>query len=386
VRRSRTFGELSKRDCRSRSNDIAEFAANARRFRNNYPVARLIGDRGDGTRSKGRSRDVNEEWSTVPSHKLTTAFSRRALLFTLVASLCIGIWSGRRVGAAEEQPEAELAACGIERWNVKTGADAGASAIDLTQSVRSTIATMRLWIPPRDLPIDSRVSPFETTLVVVDATLVKYKLEDDSDLHLVIMDPLGNTIIAEIPSPACVSTGPFAALIAGARAEFEAHFSVTTSFKATNTPIRLTGVGFFDYIHGQTGVAPNGIEIHPVLSVQVNPDQATPTPTPRNRHLPVAGPFTGVLVSPRPGSRPAMTPTVPPLTPTPTATQTPTSTATPTVPPTPTPIPTATATPFPTLPPWWGDSCNNGPYKWDANVKRCRDRQGQFASSSCCGH
>jgi hypothetical protein len=28
---------------------------------------------------------------------------------------------------------------------------------------------------------------------------------------------------------------------------------------------RVTGVAFFDYLHGQTGVAPNGIELHPVL-------------------------------------------------------------------------------------------------------------------------
>jgi len=27
----------------------------------------------------------------------------------------------------------------------------------------------------------------------------------------------------------------------------------------------VTGVGFWDEIHGQTGVAPNGIELHPVL-------------------------------------------------------------------------------------------------------------------------
>ena len=28
---------------------------------------------------------------------------------------------------------------------------------------------------------------------------------------------------------------------------------------------RVTGVAFFDYDHGQTGVAPNAIELHPVL-------------------------------------------------------------------------------------------------------------------------
>jgi hypothetical protein len=29
----------------------------------------------------------------------------------------------------------------------------------------------------------------------------------------------------------------------------------------------VTGVGFFDFIHGQTGVAPNGIELHPILNI-----------------------------------------------------------------------------------------------------------------------
>ncbi len=32
--------------------------------------------------------------------------------------------------------------------------------------------------------------------------------------------------------------------------------------------VQITGVGFFDYIHGQRGVAPNGIELHPVPEVE----------------------------------------------------------------------------------------------------------------------
>ena len=31
------------------------------------------------------------------------------------------------------------------------------------------------------------------------------------------------------------------------------------------TKARVVGVAFFDYQHGQTGVAPNAIELHPVL-------------------------------------------------------------------------------------------------------------------------
>jgi len=29
---------------------------------------------------------------------------------------------------------------------------------------------------------------------------------------------------------------------------------------------RVTGVAFFDFKHGQTGVAPNAIESHPILA------------------------------------------------------------------------------------------------------------------------
>ncbi|HET9096986.1 MAG TPA: hypothetical protein VFN37_10015, partial [Candidatus Baltobacteraceae bacterium] len=39
-----------------------------------------------------------------------------------------------------------------------------------------------------------------------------------------------------------------------------------TNFKS-GIVVDVTGVAFFDALHGQTGVAPNGIEIHPVLSI-----------------------------------------------------------------------------------------------------------------------
>ena len=32
--------------------------------------------------------------------------------------------------------------------------------------------------------------------------------------------------------------------------------------------IEITGVGFFDFEHSQCGVAPNAIELHPVLAVR----------------------------------------------------------------------------------------------------------------------
>ncbi len=50
--------------------------------------------------------------------------------------------------------------------------------------------------------------PTETTVFQVHATLSEYKLEADSDYHLVIVDGTSH-MIAEIPDPACVgSTSP----------------------------------------------------------------------------------------------------------------------------------------------------------------------------------
>ena len=90
--------------------------------------------------------------------------------------------------------------CGVERWSVKTGTDADASLVDLSSPQPTTITTMRSWTPPGTIPLNNRVAPYETTVWTVNATLIQYKLEDDSDYHVVIRDDeSGNTIVTEIP-------------------------------------------------------------------------------------------------------------------------------------------------------------------------------------------
>ena len=166
--------------------------------------------------------------------------------------------------------------CGVERWSVKTGTDGDSGHVDLSNSQVANIAQLIAIQPPNPLPKDTRFAPTETTLFVVNATLTDYKLETgatgDSDYHLVLMDEQGNTMVAEIPSPTCVGAGsPFAAQITSARAAFDAQFTVTSSFQTANIPVRVTGVGFFDFFHHQHGAAPNVIELHPVLDIQFNP-------------------------------------------------------------------------------------------------------------------
>jgi hypothetical protein len=166
-------------------------------------------------------------------------------------------------------PNSSTGSCGVERWSVKTGTDADAGLINLQSTTSATIASLGALSQPATLPANNRVQPTETTVFRLQATLVEYKLEADSDYHLVLADSSGHEMIAEIPDPACVGAGsPLASGISKARSEFDSKYSVTGSFKTANTPVTVTGVGFFDFLHGQTGVAPNGIELHAVLDIQ----------------------------------------------------------------------------------------------------------------------
>ncbi len=219
---------------------------------------------------------------------------QKALKRIVVISVCIGLFTVE--GFAQR--------CGVERWSVKTGTDSGAGGVNLLNPQPANISDLIALAAPSPIPADSRFSPTEDTVFVVNATLTDYKLESgatgDSDYHLVLMDDQGNTMVAEIPSPTCVDpSSPFAGQITGARSEFDAQLSATSSFQTANVPVRVTGVGFFDFFHNQHGAAPNVIELHPVLDIQFNPSPATGILRSRPRQLrciftPIVRPLSGL--------------------------------------------------------------------------------------------
>jgi hypothetical protein len=161
---------------------------------------------------------------------------------------------------------AVIGQCGIERWAVKTGTDADAGQVSRVP-VPTTVAQMVALQAPASPPNANRVAPTELTDFTIHSTLTGFKLEADNDYHLVISDGQ-RTMIVEIPNPGCVGSGsPFRPQISQARAGFDSHYVATSSFQSVNVSVIVTGIGFFDRLHGQTGVAPNGIELHPVLSI-----------------------------------------------------------------------------------------------------------------------
>lgn len=214
--------------------------------------------------------------------------------------------------AAGEKP-------GVERWAVKTGTDldvaqVGKNTVNGTDLgfglVDTTVEEMRAFTRPSDMmPVTAsfakdspyenhRSAPVETTVWRLTALITGAKLEQDGDYHLVLQGSSGVTMIAEIPNPdpAFVGNANWRADIARVRATMDqklGHPLKAVGFALADmappksdrfaapqaaapaegplTPVNakavITGVGFFDSAHGQTGVAPTAIEVHPILDL-----------------------------------------------------------------------------------------------------------------------
>ncbi|MDP9102184.1 MAG: hypothetical protein M3N21_08585 [Actinomycetota bacterium] len=188
---------------------------------------------------------------------------RRRHKVALVAAAAVVAGVATVSGTHHTPRPASTGACGIERWDVKTGQDPAARQVNLTAQATTVAALAALPAPPG--PTGRIGQEYQT--YTVHGTLIAYKTETDSDYHLVFADAQARTVIAEIPAPACVGSSPFAAAITAARAALDAHLKPGGSYQTAAVPVTVTGVAFFDRVHGQRGVAGNGIELHPVLRI-----------------------------------------------------------------------------------------------------------------------
>ena len=177
--------------------------------------------------------------------------------------------------------------CGVERWSIKTASDAGVASVNATPTVTTIDALVSMQVPAGATSSALRIAPVETSNYVLDGILTDYRLTEDSDYHLVLRSARGETMIVEAPHPDCVNPASrFLSQIISVRAAIDAAIAPTPSFKSSSISMRPTGLGFFDDIHGQRGVAANGIELHPLLAIAFNP--STPLAAP------VANPYSGL--------------------------------------------------------------------------------------------
>jgi len=183
------------------------------------------------------------------------------LLIAVVAAVAA------RVAAPAHQRGAGFSAalaCGVERWSLKTLKDR-----PLLLRARSTTVAYLTSLPrPSYLPARRLLRERQIYSVIASVTLKRS--EDDLDYHLVLRSG-SRTMIAETPSSLCTK---------GATALRRKQMVAARKVARLCARARVVGVAFFDFLHGQTGVARNGIELHPVLGFACLSKGPPPPPPP----------------------------------------------------------------------------------------------------------
>ncbi|SRR5216684_2434807 len=160
-------------------------------------------------------------------------------------------------------------ACGKERWPVKVGTDRDAVKVDVTPQSSNIAALATLHAPPHPLSRKNSRFAIEFKTYEISGVLTLIKKEADEDYHLVITDPDDDeaTMIVESPSPNCARGSVFLDQIKAVRKVIDGKLAPVRGKKHPNVAVTAMGVAFFDPIHGQEGVAENGIELHPLLGI-----------------------------------------------------------------------------------------------------------------------
>lgn len=166
-------------------------------------------------------------------------------------------------------------ACGSERWLVKTLQDETFSAsLMASDPALATVGALRNLERPKKLDGKAR-APAERRYVYAPVVIRGFKLETDGDFHLVVAaeNQPSVTMIAEVPDPRCANPryAPQFGAARTALAKLATPRAVGKMIWFQNPPRAIVeGMVFFDKLHGQTGLAPNGVEIHPVLALELH--------------------------------------------------------------------------------------------------------------------
>lgn len=196
--------------------------------------------------------------------------------------------------------------CGQERWAIKTLTDSDAETVGNAAPQNTTVTALTGETAPAKLT-DSR-APLEMKRFHLTALIIGWKIEaataaenfgkkasestsvPDHDFHIVIADPnnTDNQMIMEVPDPDCqaVCSSEFLSQISQVRKEVSTRLGTPTDeVKPLPQPwlVEITGPAFFDFEHGQDGLARNCIEIHPVMEItfvkqqgsEITPHKAT---------------------------------------------------------------------------------------------------------------
>jgi len=228
------------------------------------------------------------------SVKIAHLGARAEVCFICLAVLCrVRLWSFRLLALAAVfttacgGPEGALSvpiaptppilglACGIERWFVKTLADGNARQVNLSEVTRMSIRDLNA-LPAHCSGLPDRrefAAEYRTFEAVGRVTYVAY--QDDRDYHIVLEDPSapGYTIITELADTACQGAvmSPHLETLLTANASFKMLTGSRSPATLAGSTLRVRGVGFYDFNHGQRGRSMNCLELHPITGIEQIP-------------------------------------------------------------------------------------------------------------------
>jgi hypothetical protein len=172
-----------------------------------------------------------------------------ALVFLVVVAAIPLALAGRSASPSHAGHYTAVRSCGGDRWTVKTLQDR-----PVLLSRKQTTVAFLVGRPRRYSLPNSRL-PFERRIFQVTAPVTRVLREYDKDLHVLLRSGRKHMIV-EAPAQSCTRR----AKAYRRRQMARARRAVRICRRA-----RVTGVAFFDYKNGQPGVAPNAMELHPIL-------------------------------------------------------------------------------------------------------------------------
>src|SRR5919197_837060 len=179
--------------------------------------------------------------------------ARRARLW-----MPIGITSLLTLGcrSSPPAPTPPNPVCGVERWSVKTLTDPDAMRVDVSNVIPTTIAALNGFATRcAGLP-DGRTFAEEFRVYEVVGIVQLTRNEKDRDVHVALADLIEptKTIVVEVVDPPCAATSPLTTMLPNAKVQYLALGSLV------GRQVRVRGVGFYDFAHGQTGRSESCIE------------------------------------------------------------------------------------------------------------------------------
>ncbi|HXD91581.1 MAG TPA: T9SS type A sorting domain-containing protein [Bacteroidia bacterium] len=197
-------------------------------------------------------------------------------LFLLMLLLSVNITNAQTKHTEEEEEEEkegqlingqQVMCGGTERWSQKVLVDNLVSTINFT-GIPTTVNSLVNIVTPTPSTTMPRQPGIEDKTYTFTCNVTVKKAETDNDYHLVLSDGT-HTLIGEIPDPVCsaAASSNYVPQYTAARNFVDTYIGSGTYSSVNIAAVQVYGVAFVDPPHGQTGAAPNNLEIHPILRI-----------------------------------------------------------------------------------------------------------------------